>query len=138
MRRAPKKIMRDLVTALALCHNVTPIRDDNTGQIKEYQASSPDEVALVQIAGSLGIKLLERDHTKMRIQNGLEKEENYEILQIFPFSSETKRMVKYFYYTYIKYIVYTKGIVLRHTQSGRIIFYLKGADVIMKEYLPEI
>ncbi len=35
----------------------------------------------------------------------------------FPFSSETKRM----------------GIVLRHVETGKLIFYLKGAEVVMKE-----
>ena len=35
----------------------------------------------------------------------------------FPFSSETKRM----------------GIVLRHLETGKLIFYLKGAEVVMKE-----
>lgn len=35
----------------------------------------------------------------------------------FPFSSETKRM----------------GIVLRHVETNRLIFYLKGAEVVMKE-----
>lgn len=38
------------------------------------------------------------------------------MLANFPFSSETKRM----------------GIVLRHNQSQRLIFYLKGAETVMK------
>jgi phospholipid-translocating ATPase len=42
--------------------------------------------------------------------------ETYEILQLFPFSSATKRM----------------GIILCHTDTQRIIFYLKGAEDIMK------
>ena len=45
--------------ALALCHNVTPITEDDG--TKSYQASSPDEIALVTIAESLGLKLIERD-----------------------------------------------------------------------------
>ena len=39
------------------------------------------------------------------------------MLANFPFSSETKRM----------------GIVLRHEQSQRLVFYLKGAETVMKE-----
>jgi len=35
----------------------------------------------------------------------------------FPFSSDTKRM----------------GIVLKHVGSGRIIFYLKGAEVVLRD-----
>lgn len=46
-KRAKDVMVRDLVTALALCHNVTPIMDDTT---KTYQASSPDEISLVQAA----------------------------------------------------------------------------------------
>jgi phospholipid-translocating ATPase len=38
------------------------------------------------------------------------------VLANFPFSSDTKRM----------------GIILRHTLSGRILFYLKGAETVMK------
>ena len=38
------------------------------------------------------------------------------MLANFPFSSETKRM----------------GIVLKHVQSDKLIFYLKGAETVMK------
>ena len=38
------------------------------------------------------------------------------MLANFPFSSETKRM----------------GIILKQTETGKIIFYLKGAEVVMK------
>ena len=40
-------IVRDFITCLAVCHNVTPTVE-NGG--KTYQASSPDEIALVKIA----------------------------------------------------------------------------------------
>jgi phospholipid-translocating ATPase len=54
--------VRDLVTALALCHNVTPtFPDPNDKSLVEYQASSPDEIALVKFAESLKICLVERD-----------------------------------------------------------------------------
>lgn len=42
--------------------------------------------------------------------------ETYEILQDFPFTSASKRM----------------GIVIRHRATGRLFFYLKGADTVMK------
>jgi len=45
--------------------------------------------------------------------------EVYSILACFPFSSETKRM----------------GIIVRHIESGRIIFFLKGAETVMKNKL---
>ena len=75
---------------MALCHNVTPTYLEN-GEIF-FQASSPDEVALVQTATKLGIKLIARTDKEIKILNANEVEESYEILSIFPFSSETKRM----------------------------------------------
>ena len=51
--------MRDLVTSLAVCHNVTPVINDK--EERELQASSPDEVALVTFAESNAFKLIERD-----------------------------------------------------------------------------
>jgi phospholipid-translocating ATPase len=44
--------------ALSLCHNVTPVYPDPLNRSKkEFQASSPDEVALVKFAESIGMKL---------------------------------------------------------------------------------
>lgn len=40
-------ILRDFVTCLAVCHNVTPTVENG---VKTLQASSPDEIALVNIA----------------------------------------------------------------------------------------
>ncbi len=57
----------------------------------------------------------------MVIENSIQHLENYEILNIFPFSSESKRM----------------GILVRHIESDKFIFYLKGADTIMKQFLPQ-
>lgn len=44
------------------------------------------------------------------------------ILACFPFTSETKRM----------------GILVRHKESNRIIYYLKGADIIMIDKVSKI
>ena len=107
------------MTALILCHNVTPVIDDG---VRVYQASSPDEVALVKFAEDLNMKLLERDQKKIVIENPKKEIETYSILANFPFSSETKRM----------------GIILRHEETQRYMFYLKGADAIMKYKVIEI
>lgn len=139
-----------------------------------YQASSPDEIALVTWTEQIGLALVARDLTSMTLQlrnpfvsggrsssslkaqqsvnenasintvvtalsgdssvksdlhstnssagssaslnslsaNGLMK---YYILQVFPFTSESKRM----------------GIIIKDSRSGEITFYLKGADVVM-------
>lgn len=58
-----------------------------------YQASSPDEVALVSWSETVGLALTQRDLNSMQLQctqTGLQL--HYRILQIFPFTSETKRM----------------------------------------------
>ena len=44
----------------------------------------------------------------------------YEIKYSFPFKSETKRM----------------GIILKNKETSEISFYLKGADSIMKDFIP--
>lgn len=55
-------VTRDLVSALAICHNVTPTYTNEGGNdIKEFMASSPDEVALVRFADEMGIKLHKRN-----------------------------------------------------------------------------
>jgi phospholipid-translocating ATPase len=98
-RREQQFMVRDLITCLALCHNVTPTYPDPADPtVRDFQASSPDEVALVKFADSLGMMLLERDQQKIVIKNTSGVLEEYEVLANFPFSSETKRM----------------GIVLRH------------------------
>lgn len=109
-------IVRDLILALSLCHNVTPVYPDkNNPTEKELQASSPDEVALVRFADSLGMELLEREETYVKIENAAKNTEEYDILANFPFSSVTKRM----------------GIILKHRDTGKIMFYLKGAETEM-------
>ena len=66
MRRDLNCVVRDLVLALALCHNVTPTFPDPSDKNNvEYQASSPDEVALVKFAESLEMRLIERDQNKI-------------------------------------------------------------------------
>lgn len=51
-------MVRDFITCLAVCHNVTPSLDNGN---KVYQASSPDEIALVKISESVGLELVERN-----------------------------------------------------------------------------
>ena len=117
-RRNRNNVIRDTITALGLCHNVTPTEEDG---VKGYQASSPDEVALVKFAERINIVLSKRSQTQIQIINGDGKEENYEILANFPFSSDTKRM----------------GILLKNVETNRIVFYLKGAEVVMEKKVQE-
>lgn len=112
-------MLRDLITALAVCHNVTPTTNDEG--VREFQASSPDEIALVKIAESLGLRLQHRDEQSMSIVDSSGRTQEYRIVNNFPFSSETKRM----------------GIIVYNVEGDRYIFYLKGADTIMKQFISE-
>ena len=85
-----------------------------------YQASSPDEIALVEWTEQVGLQLVSRDLQSMTLQfNSTHQLLRYQILQLFPFTSETKRM----------------GIIVRDEQTNEIIFYLKGADVVMQSFV---
>ena len=117
-RRNRNNVIRDTIVALGLCHNVTPTYEEG---VKGYQASSPDEIALVKFAESININLNARTQTTIKILNAANVEENYEILANFPFSSETKRM----------------GILVKNLETNRIIFYLKGAEVVMEAKVQE-
>jgi magnesium-transporting ATPase (P-type) len=67
------------------------------------------------------------------IKNSNGETENYKILNIFPFSSETKRMVfYYFYFIFAIFFYILKGIIVKFEYNDLIMFYLKGADVVMK------
>ncbi|KAJ2021514.1 putative aminophospholipid-translocase [Coemansia sp. RSA 2337] len=129
-RDMPQRVF-DMVESLALCHNVTPAEDDDEGndnasshQRMAYQASSPDEVAIVQWTEHVGVVLCERTLSTMTLRlDALGEDDShvepprlvYDILHVFPFTSESKRM----------------GIVVRSRLSGDIYFIEKGADVVM-------
>ncbi len=112
-------MIKDVVNCMALCNNVTPIYTDGK---KNFQASSPDEVALVNKAEEFGVKLKGRTQDKIIINNALSEDEEFKILANFPFSSERKRM----------------GIIVQNTSSKEIVFYLKGADIVMKDVMMEV
>ncbi|ORZ35078.1 hypothetical protein BCR44DRAFT_1499966 [Catenaria anguillulae PL171] len=110
---------RDLVLALALCHNVNLIVSELDGSIS-LQAASPDEIALVRWATSMGISLVHRDANSIRLRLPNDQVLEFEILHVFPFTSESKRM----------------GIVVRDVNpatnpSGEGMFLQKGADAVM-------
>jgi phospholipid-translocating ATPase len=99
---------------MRLTGQVTPVLNEMGGL--EYQAASPDEVAIVKFTQLVGITLISRDiHSiKLKTPSGYLE---FEILDIFPFRSETKRM----------------GIILRERHD--FYFFEKGADSIMSPLL---
>ncbi|KAM0671372.1 P-type ATPase [Ordospora colligata] len=104
----------DLVQALSVCHNVTPVV---SGDEVIYQASSPDEIAIVEWTECVGMKLFRRDRNTIVIRDPLNDDQEYQILYVFPFTSETKRM----------------GIIVKHDEE--ILFFVKGADVVMNKII---
>ncbi|UJR23043.1 hypothetical protein I4U23_026069 [Adineta vaga] len=145
----------DAIKALAICHNVTPVSEEESADLTTnehepshyvpdtpltsttslhttdgnefiellptksvtYQASSPDEIALVEWTEKVGLTLIHRDLQSLILKlNHPDQLLHYKILQMFPFTSETKRM----------------GIIVQDQQTNEIIFYLKGADVVMQ------
>ncbi|KAI5859076.1 P-type ATPase-like protein [Tricharina praecox] len=96
-RREIGSRVRDVVLALALCHNVTPTTATEEGQteaVTTYQASSPDEIAIVSWTESVGLRLVHRDRTGMKLVSADTGEVvvRVKILEVFPFTSEGKRM----------------------------------------------
>lgn len=72
---------------MALCHSI--IYDERTGK---YNASSPDELALVNAAKFFGGVFQKRDEENVMIINFLGKQRKYKLLNILEFTSTRKRM----------------------------------------------
>ncbi|KAJ3130567.1 putative aminophospholipid-translocase [Physocladia obscura] len=93
---------------------VTPVFSDE-GEIS-YQASSPDEIAIVKWTSQVGLSLHKRTLTHIHLlQISAHQQHTYRILQTFPFTSESKRM----------------GIIVREEATEDIWFLVKGADGVM-------
>ncbi|GKT84809.1 phospholipid-translocating P-type ATPase [Colletotrichum tofieldiae] len=133
-RREIGSRVRDVVLALALCHNVTPTTEEEDGKtVVSYQASSPDEIAIVRWTESVGLRLAYRDRTSMVLQSTENGREivRVRILDVFPFTSEGKRM----------------GIIVQffdqaqstapNLANSEIWFYQKGADTVMSPIVAE-
>ncbi|XP_045881811.1 probable phospholipid-transporting ATPase IIB isoform X5 [Meles meles] len=131
VRRSVSSRVHEAVKAIALCHNVTPVYEPRAGAPTEaedaeadqdfsdgnrtYQAASPDEVALVQWTESVGLTLVSRDLGSMQLRSPSGQLLTFSVLQMFPFTSESKRM----------------GVIVRDESTAEITFYMKGADVAM-------
>lgn len=100
----------EFLTLLAVCHTVIPERTENK---IVYQASSPDEAALVAGAEMMQYEFITRKPRSVYVRiRGQEKE--YEILNVCEFNSTRKRM----------------STVVR-MPDGRIKLFCKGADTVI-------
>ncbi|KAK5118921.1 hypothetical protein LTR62_000132 [Meristemomyces frigidus] len=123
---------RLMILSMALCHTCLPEHtkagasiDDNEDDYNIiYQASSPDESALVHAARELGYVAYDRDVSTLTLKtypNGQEAApvyESFEVLDVIEFSSKRKRM----------------SVVVRFP-DGRICLMCKGADSMILERL---
>ncbi|KAH8096781.1 calcium transporting ATPase [Cristinia sonorae] len=111
-----RDVINEFITLLAVCHTVIP-------EVKEgklhYQASSPDEAALVSGAEQLGYQFHTRKPRSVFI-NVQGQSLEYEILNVCEFNSTRKRM----------------SVVVR-TPDGRVKLYCKGADTVILERLSD-
>ncbi|KAL1845036.1 hypothetical protein VTK73DRAFT_1297 [Phialemonium thermophilum] len=100
------------ILALAVCHTCLPETKD--GRL-EYQAASPDELALVRAARELGFVVAQRSTRSLTLRirgpDGAVQHRIYDILDVIEFSSKRKKM----------------SVVVR-CPDGRIWFVCKGAD----------
>ncbi|KAL4794446.1 hypothetical protein BDV19DRAFT_195324 [Aspergillus venezuelensis] len=127
-RREIGSRVRDIVLALALCHNVTPTTDEEDGvKVTSYQASSPDEIAIVCYTEEVGLKVAYRDRQSIVLESTDTGNVvvRVRIMDIFPFTSDSKRMG-----IIVKFET-DKGILESPREEEEIWFYQKGADTVM-------
>ncbi|KAF2718872.1 phospholipid-translocating P-type ATPase [Polychaeton citri CBS 116435] len=127
IQRQPRTVFarkaRMLILSMAVCHTCLPERGEGSEEVN-FQASSPDELALVEAAKELGFLAFDREVSTLTLKlypHGLEGEplfERYDILDIIEFSSKRKRM----------------SVVVRFP-DGRICVLCKGADSVIMQRL---
>ena len=107
------EFLRRVVYNLAICHTI--IVDEKDGELN-YNASSPDELALTNAARHFGVVFKERDENGNIViyDKILDETIVYELLNIVEFSSARKRM----------------SVIVRGP-DGQILCLTKGADSIM-------
>ncbi|KAL8951349.1 MAG: hypothetical protein Q9222_002668 [Ikaeria aurantiellina] len=116
------KKARFFLLSIAICHTCMPER--NGSDELDYQAASPDEIALVRAAQQLGYVVIDRQSGTMTIEShaignpGEIRLDTYQILDVIEFSSLRKRM----------------SIIVRMPDQ-RICLFSKGADTTIMQLL---
>jgi len=107
----------EVMTHLALCHDVVINKNKGT-----FSSASPDELALVNGAKSLGFVFMGRDgDNNIHIKMPSNELQEYRLLNTLEFNSTRKRM----------------SVVVENAQTGEIKLLCKGADSIMTPLLAE-
>lgn len=118
-KHSPERLrLNKLAFAMVICNNVM-LRYEGTQKV--FDASSPDEIAMIRYFESLGYNILWRDDKKIEVADPNNEIFGFNILDIYPFESARKRM----------------GVIVEEIRHGneknKLWFYLKGADQIIKE-----
>ena len=112
--------LKRFFAALGLCHTV--ICDNKTDKkgkkFLQYNASSPDELALVNGARHLGFFFKERDEDNCMVCETWDGIRKYQLLNLIEFDSTRKRMT-----------------VIVRTPENKILVITKGADSIIEKRL---
>jgi phospholipid-transporting ATPase len=101
----------EFCTLLAVCHTVIP-ETKADGRL-HYEASSPDEAALVAAARQLEYRFTDRSMKTVGI-SALGVRQEFELLNVLEFNSTRKRM----------------SVIVR-TPDKRVVLYCKGADSVI-------
>ena len=108
---------KEFLQLLAVCHTVIPEQSEDDPKKIIFQASSPDEAALVKGAQTLGYSFHTRKPSSVTYsRKGLDYE--WKVLNINEFNSTRKRMS-----------------ALVRSPEGKIKLYIKGADTVILERL---
>ncbi|KAI7869217.1 hypothetical protein BDF14DRAFT_1874354 [Spinellus fusiger] len=111
-------VINEFLILLACCHTVIPEIQEGSDEVV-YQASSPDEGALVKGASMLGYKFHTRRPNSITC-NMRGHDMEYQVLNICEFNSTRKRM----------------SAIIRGP-DGKIKLYCKGADTVILERLAD-
>lgn len=109
--------VNEMLLSIALCHTILAEIKPN-GELV-YNATSPDELALVNWARFCGVEFRGIDENNCMIVDFRGKNFVYELLHVLEFTSSRKR----------------QSVILKNPINGEIILYSKGADTIIEKRL---
>lgn len=114
----PPSEIKDFLWLLSTCHSVIAEADSTKNHGISFNASSPDEAALVEAAADLGYTFTSRTPNSICINvNGCPI--TIELLSVLEFSSSRKR----------------SSVIIRHPETNKIILFCKGADDLILQRL---
>jgi phospholipid-transporting ATPase len=103
---------------MAVCNSVFPTKDKD--QVIHYQATSPDELALVDASNKGGFVLLNKESNTLEVlESATDKAFHWKILAEIPFSSKRGCM----------------SVIVQHPETGVEVVLSKGSDAKMLKLL---